>query len=411
MKDIESANQDVMDRLLEPLPQAPVPQSGEAAAPRKMSSEFRYVPFLDGMRAVSIALVMGVHGLGPVSESIAGRLNGWIGVDVFFVISGFLITSLLARELTSTGRVSVRRFWMRRVLRIMPAYYAFLLSMAVLLGAAAFPALAVAGVYLTDYDSALGWNHMGRFRQLLGHTWSLAVEEQFYLLWPALLYLVFTFRSEHLRHRRALIATTTAIVVVILWRGYLAATGASDDRLYLAFDTRFDAILLGCLAALLWATPGVQNRIQRELANRWTPWILLVAILLSAANLGFPHSRGLAFWVVALPLQNALVALLILALLVHPASRLTGLLSQPVLRWIGRLSYSLYLWHVIVFYAIARRAPVAQWLGVSGFSGQLLVEALNVVSVVAMACLSYYLIERPFLQIKKRWRARGAQAD
>jgi peptidoglycan/LPS O-acetylase OafA/YrhL len=295
---------------------------------------------------------------------------------------------------------------MRRVLRIMPAYYVFLLGMAVLLGTAALPSLAVAGIYLTDYDSALGWGHLGPYRHLLGHTWSLAVEEQFYLLWPATLYIIVTSRSKKLVYHRVLITTIAAIVLVVLWRAYLVTVGASDDRLYLAFDTRFDAILTGCLAALLWAAPECQDRIRRGLASAWTPSILLGGLLLSAGHLGFPHARGLSFWVVALPLQNALVALLVLSLLVHPYSRLRTFLSQPVLTWIGRLSYSLYLWHVIVFYAVERKAPVSQWLGVSGYSAEVVLEVVNIASVLAVACLSYYLVERPFLKLKKRWKAR-----
>jgi peptidoglycan/LPS O-acetylase OafA/YrhL len=384
-------------------------RSGEASASMMQApAGFRYVPFLDGLRALSIALVMGVHGLGPISESIARPLNGWVGVDVFFVISGFLITSLLAQEVASTGTLSVKRFWMRRVLRIMPAYYFFLLVMAVWLGAEAFPALTVAATYLTDYDSALGWGNLGRYRSLLGHTWSLAVEEQFYLLWPALFYVVLAYRSKKVLYDRGLITTTAAIALVVAWRAYLVTTGASNDRLYLAFDTRFDAILTGCLAALLWAAPAWQGRIRSGLASAWTPWIIVAGLLLSAANLGFPHDRGLPFWVVALPLQNALVAVLILSLLVHPYSRITTFFSQRVLTWIGRLSYSLYLWHVMVFYGVDHKAPVTQWLGVTGYSADFVREALKLVGVLAVACLSYYMVERPFLQIKKRWKARSS---
>lgn len=367
---------------------------------------FRYVAFLDGLRALSITLVMGVHGLGPISEAVSRPLNGWIGVDIFFVISGFLITSLLTQELASTGTLSLKRFWMRRVLRIMPAYYFFLLVMAVWLGAAAFPALTVAATYLTDYDSALGWGNLGRFRQLLGHTWSLAVEEQFYLLWPVLFYFVLAYRAQKLVYHRGLIVAGAAIVLVVVWRGYLVTTGASNDRLYLAFDTRFDAILTGCLAALLWAAPAWQQRIRSGLGNAWAPWVVLGAFLLSAANLGFPHDRGLGFWVVGLPVQNALAALLVLALLVNPYSRLTTFFSQPVLTWIGRLSYSLYLWHVMAFYGVDRLAPATR-LGLSGYSAEIILETLRLGAVLLIACISYYVVERPFLQLKKRWKAGG----
>jgi peptidoglycan/LPS O-acetylase OafA/YrhL len=406
---IESVNQHArLDPRFDPPRRTPSHQWGEASAPiMKTSSGFRHLPFMDGLRALSIALVMGVHDLGPISGSIARALNGWMGVDVFFVISGFLITSLLAQELASTGTLSVRRFWMRRVLRIMPAYYVFLLAMAILLGAAALPSLAVAGIYLTDYDSALGWGHLGRFRDLLGHTWSLAIEEQFYLLWPALFYVVLTIRSSKLLYNRGIIGITAAIALVVLWRAYLVTVGASDDRLYLAFDTRFDAILIGCLAAVLWAAPGCQAQIRSRLSSAWAPWIVLAALLWSAGHLGFPHSRGLSFWVASLPLHNALVALLVLSLLVHPYSRLTTLLSQRVITWIGRLSYSLYLWHVLVFYGVSRKVPVTQWLGVSGYSAEVVLEVLKLGTVVTVASMSYYLIERPFLQLKKRWKARG----
>ncbi|MBX9689523.1 MAG: acyltransferase, partial [Candidatus Obscuribacterales bacterium] len=168
------------------------PKSQEFAAEKSSdkagSQHFGYIPALDGLRAISILLVLAFHDIGPITSQIGHAYSGWIGVDVFFVISGYLITSILLKEASANnGEFSLRKFYIRRWLRIAPAYYAFL---AVALGWYCWggnhhlkPFLCAA-LYLTNLDLAYGWNLIP-LKVGLSHLWSLGLEEQFYLVWPA----------------------------------------------------------------------------------------------------------------------------------------------------------------------------------------------------------------------------------
>jgi len=364
---------------------------------------FRYLPFLDGLRAISILLVLAFHGMGPVSIRIARAFAGWAGVDIFFVISGFLITSILQQEQTDCGSFSLSRFYTRRCLRIWPAYYAFLL----VLGLTAYSnwkSIGISSIYLTNFDLALGWNVL---ELRIGHLWSLAVEEQFYLLWPVALLLA---------GRRVLPLSLGLIAAVWIWRTILFVDGASWLRLCAGFDTRLDAILLGCVAAIIWARPDVRVKISRALSGTWTPVVLVIAMVASAAALGHPSERQslraqLLFWDLNLPLFTLLTAALILTLLVHPTSRVTRFLSHWLLVWLGRLSYSLYLWHVVAFKVwpnleITFLRSAFPDLPLLGFLlAQVPNEVGRLLLSVAFASASYYLIERPFLALKKRWES------
>ncbi|HEX9393047.1 MAG TPA: acyltransferase, partial [Gemmatimonadales bacterium] len=196
------------------------------------------LPALDGLRAVAVFTVMIYHfGINAVP--------GDLGVSAFFVLSGFLITWLLLKEHGATGDVSLRQFYTRRVLRIFPAYYAFIvLTYAAdhLRGQAWPPGLAPSALfYLVNYFNALH----GHPTTSIAHAWSLGIEEQFYLLWPLLLLVLL--RGGVARVARALVIL---IVVVVAWRCVLLL-GLHVDRAYLynAFDTRFDNLAVGCLLA------------------------------------------------------------------------------------------------------------------------------------------------------------------
>ena len=362
-----------------------------------MSKEtsFRYLPYLDGLRAVSILLVLGFHGMGPVSTWISDTFAGWSGVDVFFVISGFLITALLVQEQTDTGTVSFKGFYIRRVLRIAPAYYVFLAVRFLSKGWAYRYGFLIAAVYLTNWDLGLKWdltNGTG-----LDHTWSLAVEEQYYLLWPLTFYLV---------GRRIVPFVVGTISVVYVWRFALLLGGASWIRLTGGFDTRIDCIMTGCLAALLWARPQTRAQIQGALGGGWMPLVLALALFCSAQTLGHPSEgpfqRQLLFWMVRLPLHQSLVGLFILALCNHPTGVASRLLSRPVLVWIGRLSYSLYLWHGFVFWGInGYISPRVGRFLPEGAALDCAMEVVRLAAALLVASTSFYLVERPFLRLKK----------
>jgi hypothetical protein len=201
-----------------------------------------YAPALDGLRGVAIALVMLHH-----ADVLPG---GYIGVDVFFVLSGFLITTLLLEERAAQGRISLRGFYRRRARRILPALITLLLGYLVvvaLAGGSGIRAVALGGFFTGNAVQAfanpnpLAQNGLG-----LAHLWSLAEEEQFYLLWPVVLILL-------ARTRRLIPALATILAVALVWRGVLAAEGASFYRIYYGPDTHADGLLAGALlAALRW---------------------------------------------------------------------------------------------------------------------------------------------------------------
>jgi peptidoglycan/LPS O-acetylase OafA/YrhL len=362
--------------------------------PQPRFERFRYLPYLDGLRAVSILLVFCSHYMGPVSTRIGQYLGGWAGVNVFFVISGFLITSLLLQEARDHGTFSFKGFYIRRCLRIFPAYYFYLTFMLIYYGPQLAESATIAGLYLTDIYYMFG---LGGISHRLVHTWSLAVEEHFYMLWPVMFYLM---------GRRALGLSILIIAAAWVWKARLVAANVDWPRLYLAFDTRLDCILIGCVASLLWMDPNRRARIRGLLANPSAPYVAVALLVVSAFFLGgHTHYGGgswqsLFFWNVRLPLHDSLIALLLLALLTHPASGLARLLSRPVMVWFGRLSYSLYLWHLLgielgdqLYGTYFPRSSVAS----------ICFEFVKLAISVGLASLSYFVIERPFLALKSRW--------
>jgi peptidoglycan/LPS O-acetylase OafA/YrhL len=348
-----------------------------------------YVPSLDGLRAVSILLVMGDHNMGPVSQRIAMRFAGWSGVDMFFVISGFLITSLLTDERDRYGTFSLRNFYLRRVLRIAPAYLAFLTVMTLWRGQASLATCAISLVYLIDYAAALQWPF---FDRTFGIAWSLSVEEQFYLLWPLALWIA---------PRRSLLLCIILICAVIAWRAVVVWDGATWERIYFAFDTRVDSIMIGCAAALVRRRPESTKWLAR--LGR-APWACALALAASAATLHYyGMHRGVLAWCIRLPFHDALVAVFVLVLVQAPTSLPGRALGSPVMAFIGRLSYSMYLWHQFAF---SRVSLIAHSLRLDLASGSLPVqvatEAARLLLTIAMAAFSFFAVERPFLRLKGR---------
>jgi peptidoglycan/LPS O-acetylase OafA/YrhL len=351
------------------------------------------IPSLDGLRAAAIVMVLFAHAHFPGDDllplrAFRGRC-GFLGVQLFFVLSGFLITTLMLREVAATGRMSLRQFYARRALRIVPAYAAYLLVLAALqlLGHARLSGrhwLAL-GTYTVNFLPApIPWQ--------ISHIWSLSVEEHFYLLWPLLVA-----AWPLARCRRAAVACIIGGLALrwALLLAYPAGAGAID----LLTFTRLDDIAVGCLLAFAARDPAWRGRLDAFVSRGWCLALLLAAFL--ASQVCFSNVVGARLFppvVLKLVLglandANSLtIALLLWAALARPQCAAGRLLNHPVACAVGVMSYSLYLWHPLFF--------EAKVYGLGAFP-------LNVVGSFAAAGLSYLLIERPFLSLKERLSARA----
>lgn len=353
----------------------------EATQPARLSEVLAgtRLPALDGLRAVAIGVVMAYHGGLPIP--------GDLGVTCFFVLSGFLITWLLLKEHAQHGRISLRDFYLRRVLRIIPAYAVYVLLTALYTrwrtGEGWDPLLTLSALtYTTNYYNAAH----GHAPTPISHTWSLAVEEQFYMLWPLALLALLRWPR-----RRAVQALVVVIAAVLVWRSVAYyALGTGTAYVYNAFETRFDCLAVGCLLALGTQHANFDGLAQRLVARDWFPLVTLALIVLSRTCSEAYH-YGPGFTVDSLLFGVLLVQLL---LLVRRPS--WSWLEASGVRWVGLLSYSLYLYHGLGL-GLGRK------LGGLPFGVQL---ALGVLTSFALALASYHGVEKPFLRFKKRFERR-----
>lgn len=317
-----------------------------------------YVPALDGLRALAIAGVVGTH-------YWAVPMAGGLGVDLFFVLSGFLITTLLLEERDETGRVSIGGFYVRRARRLFPALGALLVIYLIATRGGGLRTVELAGLY--DGNLVRAYSNIDPLTgSPLGHLWSLATEEQFYLLWPGLLLVL-------VRVRRALPVLVTLFVAVVAWRFYLVHNGAPVHRVQFAPDTRADALIAGCLLSCIrmrW-----RLRIPEPLA------VAGLAVMVFAMLTGpvFPFYQDGTRTLVTL-------ASCVLVAAAVTATPLAQALSAKPFVWLGKISYSLYLWHFPMLVATGGRPLFA------------------LPAAVAAAWLSYRFVENPF----RRHRARDA---
>ena len=360
-------------------------------------------PALDGLRAVAVLAVIGLH-VGVVP-------GGYLGVDVFFVLSGFLITSLLIGEWDKRGGVSFRNFYARRVLRLLPALACLLVAAAVIAGVlelTRFPADRAYGLatlqaipfVLFFAANIVQATHPGKLPLgALPHTWSLAVEEQFYLVWPAL-FLLLMRRGV----RRSTLAWLLAAMAVLdmVYRAVLAARGYPHDRVYTGTDTHCDGLLAGCALAF-WLASGHAIRLGRAAARlvKAASWAG-AAIVLTMFLVGSLADSPVEIDAVVLGTAMLLIGV-VLGQTPAPINRL--LCSEPMVA-VGRRSYALYLWHDLLLGA--GEALVVPYTGLFPASG---VHRLLFASVVGVAIalsfvaadLSYRFVELPALRLKQRF--------
>ncbi|HEY2346160.1 MAG TPA: acyltransferase [Xanthomonadaceae bacterium] len=349
------------------------------------------IPSLDGFRALSILLVLFGHLCGtrgfPVSLETYERMFGDVaelGVIVFFVISGYLITTLLEGERQATGRISLKQFYLRRLLRIFPVAYAFIAAMAL--------ATLIGWVQLTGRDFLLAATYLMNYHPerpwVLGHLWSLSIEEQYYLAWPLALIV--------LRRRQAM-----AVAVAAIFLGPIVRLAPGMElRMFHAtwfdgmtiFPSMMDYLATGCVLALLRPRLLQQSWYLRLTASRWLVLTVPLILLVTRESTG-GHLHGIAQALVVLigsPVMNACIALSIESCTRHTGTLAARFLNGAPVAFVGVLSYSLYVW----------QQPFIDRGGGSWWNA----FPQNLVCAFAMALLSYWIVERSFLALRRRFR-------
>ena len=369
-----------------------------------------HIPALDGLRGIAILLVLFLHfapyapGLGPPT-SLVDRLyvraseTGWIGVDLFFVLSGFLITGILWD--TKGSRRYFRQFYARRFLRIFPLYYAVLALFLIVL-----PSLHIFDSVTKELrsDAVWYWTYLYNMKvaatgfrpfDAFGHFWSLAVEEQFYLIWPiAVLWL---------GRRHLLVTCVVAVVAALACRLVLSSTG------YVVLPNvwmpaRMDALAVGAFIAVMARQPD-----GLAMLRRWAAPVAVAAALPLAVLLRY----NVALTTVAHTLTALLFgAILVLSLVAPPSGPLARTTASPFLRFFGRYSYALYVFHPLLLWF----KPVFSLAFIPTLFGSLLPAyavwlALSIGATVGLALLSWHLVEKQFLKMKKYFPYQSADAS
>jgi peptidoglycan/LPS O-acetylase OafA/YrhL len=344
-----------------------------------------YQPSIDGLRAVSVLAVILYH------AELSWIPGGFLGVEVFFVVSGFLITALLVEERHHTGSVSLRGFWTRRARRLLPALYALVLVVpAVMLVFYRDAAGRLGGDVVAALFYVSNWWQIllqeSYFAQagrppVLRHLWSLAVEEQFYILFPALFVWLL---SRHGRDRTRNVLIGVAVASAI-WMAVLYEPYTDPSRVYFGTDTRLSGLLLGAALAVVWTpwrTKATASRAAGPVLNVVGACALVVLMwFFWRVNEFDPFVYRGGF------LLLDLCCVVLIAVLVHPSARLDRLLALPPLVWIGVRSYSIYLWHWPIFMVTRPELDLP--------FGDLPVMAVRVGLTLVAAELSYRYVEQP----------------
>ena len=343
---------------------------------------------MDGLRAIAVLLVVFYHfgiqlGFYP--------LPGYLGVMIFFVLSGFLITWLLLRENASIGDISLKKFYLRRTLRIFPALYVYwifsVVACFVFHKAVPWEYAIGALFYVANYVYALDRGDV----EFMMQTWSLAVEEQFYLLWP----LVFRRWRNNLTKLSTILMSvigTVWIYRIVLRFGF----GVGRDYLQYAFDCRMDSLFTGCLLAVLLKGNRLTSVVKLVCMNQSMP---LFTIGILAMNVHFANSIGPNYsQIVGFPVEEFFVAVLLIQLIGMSAAAAWSWLKSTPMRFVGRLSYSLYLYHGLAVNYLPMKLRVALDAG-----GNFAKVSFGLTFSILAASVSYFVIERTFLRLKQRY--------
>ena len=336
----------------------------------------KYLKSLDGLRGIAILVVCFYH------WKIPGFVGGYFGVDIFFVLSGYLITSILLDEYGKTGGISFSSFYYRRFLRLLPALLFLVIVHAGLAVFSTHPArhyiaIVVTLLYLSNWSMALGIFDPGE----LGHTWSLSVEEQFYLLWPITMYTI----VRKFGVKTLAVCTFLLALASTLERTFLYLTGSTAARVYYALDTRLDSILYGSLVGVVlyfrptWSRPRFWGKFLPVIAIAGLAWLITTC----------KETEPWRYWYGFL-LAAVFSTILVWTIATPGAEPLKKALSNPVLVWFGKRSYGLYLWHDFINMVLHTEKRGA---GVTAIAAML---ALGITE------LSFRFIERPALSLRTR---------
>jgi peptidoglycan/LPS O-acetylase OafA/YrhL len=350
----------------------------------------QYIPAIDGLRALAVIAVMFYH-LG-----FSWIPGGFLGVDLFFVISGYVITRMLLDSIAQSGGLDLRGFYLARLRRLLPALLFMLTTTVIAVGIWAPDTIKR---LLVDTPFALtgtiNWwlvaNEQDYFESigrppLLQHTWSLAVEAQFYLIWPLILYFILKkFGKKHIPVAALSIAAASGIALLLVSVSIDAANASKVSHVYFGTDTHSIGLFLGAALAVSWIPQNFRVEISRKGQN-FIDGIGVLGFIGILATFFFIDASNPAMYKIAFPLAGIFGAAII-ASIVHPASRFAPVLQNKVLLWIGERSYAIYLWHWVIFQVTRPTVDLAgqAWA----------LYALRILIVFALADISLRYVELP----------------
>ena len=350
----------------------------------------QYIPAIDGLRAIAVIAVMLYH-LG-----VSWIPGGFLGVDLFFVISGYVITRLLLDSIQERGGLDLRDFYLARIRRLLPPLVFMIVTTSIFIG---LWAPDTTKKFLTDapfsLTGAMNWwlvfNHQDYFEAsgrppLLQHTWSLAVEAQFYLLWPLILLVVLKYLGKKLIPAAALIIAATSGVALMLVSFQLDAANSSKvSHVYFGTDTHSIGLFLGAALAVSWIPQNFNLQVTRR-AQDFIDGIGVFGFIGILSTFLLIDETKPTLYKIAFPLAG-LFGTAILISIVHPASRFAPLLRNKALLWIGERSYAIYLWHWVIFQVSRPQVDLdgEDWA----------LFTLRILVVLALADISLRLVELP----------------
>jgi peptidoglycan/LPS O-acetylase OafA/YrhL len=350
----------------------------------------QYIPAIDGLRALAVIAVMFYH-LG-----FSWIPGGFLGVDLFFVISGYVITRMLLDSIAQSGGLDLRGFYLARLRRLLPALLFMLTTTIIAVGIWAPDTIKR---LLVDTPFALtgtiNWwlvaNEQDYFESigrppLLQHTWSLAVEAQFYLVWPLILYFILKkFGKKHIPVAALFIAAASGIALLLVSFSIDAANASKVSHVYFGTDTHSIGLFLGAALAVSWIPQNFRVELSRKGQN-FIDGIGVFGFIGILATFLFIDASNPAMYKIAFPLAGIFGAAII-ASIVHPASRFAPILQNKVLLWIGERSYAIYLWHWVIFQVTRPTVDLAgqAWA----------LYSLRILIVFALADISLRYVELP----------------